>query len=103
MGFPGKNTGVGCHFLLQGIFPIQRSSPRLLLGRWILYHWATREAPRELQMGYFRLLTFISQFQAQHVTAPPAFPGWLCDSQSSAPLPTGVATPVNPTSIDFKK
>ena len=19
--FPGKNTGVGCHFLLQGIFP----------------------------------------------------------------------------------
>ena len=22
-GFPGKNTGVGCHFLLQGIFPTQ--------------------------------------------------------------------------------
>ena len=21
---PGKNTGVGCHFLLQGIFPTQR-------------------------------------------------------------------------------
>ena len=21
MGFPSKNTGVGCHFLLQGIFP----------------------------------------------------------------------------------
>ena len=21
MDFPGKNTGVGCHFLLQGIFP----------------------------------------------------------------------------------
>ena len=21
--FPGKDTGVGCHFLLQGIFPIQ--------------------------------------------------------------------------------
>ena len=20
--FPGKSTGVGCHFLLQGIFPI---------------------------------------------------------------------------------
>ena len=27
---PGKNTGVGCHALLQGIFPIQRSNPRLL-------------------------------------------------------------------------
>ena len=24
--FPGKNTGVGCHFLFQGIFPIQRSN-----------------------------------------------------------------------------
>ena len=23
MGPPGKNTGVGCHFLLQGIFPTQ--------------------------------------------------------------------------------
>ena len=24
--FPGKNTGLGCRFLLQGIFPIQGSS-----------------------------------------------------------------------------
>jgi len=22
---PGQNTGMGCHFLLQGIFPIQRN------------------------------------------------------------------------------
>ena len=27
--FPGKNTGVGCHFLLQRIFPTQRSNPHL--------------------------------------------------------------------------
>ena len=26
---PGKSTGVGCHFLLQGIFPIQESNPGL--------------------------------------------------------------------------
>ena len=26
---PGKNTGVGCHFLLQGILPTQVSNPRL--------------------------------------------------------------------------
>ena len=32
--FPGKNTGVGCHFLLQGIFPAQGSNPRLLYCRW---------------------------------------------------------------------
>ena len=29
---PGKNTGVGCHFLLQRIFPTQGSNPCLL--RW---------------------------------------------------------------------
>ena len=28
--FPGKNTGVGCHFLLQGIFLTKGSNPRLL-------------------------------------------------------------------------
>ena len=33
--FPGKNTGVGCHFLLQGIFPAQGSVLRLLH----LLHW----------------------------------------------------------------
>ena len=35
--FPGKNTGVSCHFLLQGIFLTQGSSPSLLyLLRWQL-------------------------------------------------------------------
>ena len=29
---------------LQGIFLIRGLSPHLLLGRWILYHWATGEA-----------------------------------------------------------
>ena len=28
--FPGKNIGVGCHFLLQGIFPTQRLNQCLL-------------------------------------------------------------------------
>ena len=28
--FPGKNIGVGCYFLLQGIFPTQESNPCLL-------------------------------------------------------------------------
>ena len=35
---PGKNTGVGCHFLLQGIFLTQGSNPDLLHCRQILYH-----------------------------------------------------------------
>ena len=33
--FSGKNTGAGCHFLLQGTFQTQRLNPRLLpLLRW---------------------------------------------------------------------
>ena len=32
--FPSKNTRVGGHFLLQGIFPAQGFSPHLLHLRW---------------------------------------------------------------------
>jgi len=38
MGFPGKNTGVGCRFLLQEIFPTQRSNLHLL-------HWQVDSLP----------------------------------------------------------
>ena len=34
---PGKNTGVGSLFLLQGIFPTQELNQGLLHCRWILY------------------------------------------------------------------
>ena len=34
---PGKNIGVGCHALRQGIFPIQGLNPGLLRCREILY------------------------------------------------------------------
>ena len=45
---PWKNTGVSSHDLLQGIFPTQGSNLcllRLLHCRWIIHHWAMREAP----------------------------------------------------------
>ena len=38
--FTGKNSGMGCHFLLQGLYLKQGLNPRLLLGRQILYLWA---------------------------------------------------------------
>ena len=41
---PGKNTGVGCHFLLQGIFPTQGSNPGLLHCRQSFDLWTAREA-----------------------------------------------------------
>ena len=35
---PGKNTGMGCHALLQGIFPTQGSNPDILHFRQTLSH-----------------------------------------------------------------
>ena len=44
---PGKNTGVHCPSLLQGIFSTQGSNLRLLHCRQILYHLSHREAHKE--------------------------------------------------------
>ena len=41
--FPGKNTGVSCHFFLQGIFPTWRSNLCLLC----LLHWQAGSLPSE--------------------------------------------------------
>ncbi|CAN0465107.1 unnamed protein product [Rangifer tarandus platyrhynchus] len=46
---PGKNTGVGCHALLQGIFLTQGGNPRapasLVLAGGILYHYCHLGSP----------------------------------------------------------
>ena len=45
---PGKNSGVGCHALLQGTFLTQGSNPPLLDCRQILYHmnpWGSPDIP----------------------------------------------------------
>ena len=44
--FSGKNTGVGCHFLLQGIFPTQGLNPGLLHCRQMLYHLSHQGSPK---------------------------------------------------------
>ena len=46
---PGKNIGLGCHALLQGIFPTQGSNTDLLHCRWILYHLSYQGSPRILE------------------------------------------------------
>ena len=40
----GKNTWVGCHSLLQGIFLTQELNPRLLHWGRLFTNWATRES-----------------------------------------------------------
>ena len=42
---PGKNTGVGCHALLQGIFPTQNQSQVSRIAGRFFISWATLETP----------------------------------------------------------
>ena len=58
---PGKNTGVGCHALFQGIFPTQGSNPGLLHCRWILYCLSHQGSPIGLleYLKWHMLFTFI--------------------------------------------
>ena len=46
---PGKNTDMGCHALLQGIFPNQGSNPGLPHCRWILCHLSHQRSPLILE------------------------------------------------------
>ena len=59
--FPGKNTGVGCHFLLQRIFPTQGSNPYLL-------YWQAVSLPLSHQGGPSEGLTGV-KLQSQ--------PSWM--------------------------
>ena len=62
---PGKNTGVGCHALLQGIFPTQGSNTGLPHCRWILYHLSHQENPRILAWIAYPFSRGFSQFRNQ--------------------------------------
>ena len=46
---PGKNTGVGCHALLQGICTTQGSNSSLPCCRRILYHLSHQISPMSLE------------------------------------------------------
>ena len=81
--FSGKNIGVGCHFLLQGIFPAQGWNPYflcLLRGRQILYPLSHPGSPCDHLASIFLALlpsvwaTLVGQFF------------FLCDSSNRSGL-----------------
>ena len=68
---PGKNTGVGCDALLQGIFPTQGSDPGLLHCRQILFQLSYHRSPISYLDHWNSLLTGFScysltSFQSFH-------------------------------------
>ena len=50
--FPGKNTGVGTHSLLQGIIPTQGYNPGPLHCREILYNLSHYGRPEQMYVMY---------------------------------------------------
>jgi len=53
LGFSGKNAGMDCHFLLQGIFLTQGLNPSLLLGRQTLLTLSHQGSPICNRFSYF--------------------------------------------------
>ena len=90
MGCPNRNTGVGCHFLLQGIFPTQGLN---CIGRWILYHGATWEATDTrlllllLLSRVIRVWLFATPWTVTH-QAPPSMEFSRQEYWSGVPLPS---------------
>ena len=75
---PGKNTGVGCHFLLQRIFLTQESNPCLLH----LLHWQADFLP-------LRQPQFISVQFSRSVMSDSLQPHELQHARLPCPSPTG--------------
>jgi len=86
---PGKNAGVGCHALLQGIFPAQELNPGLPHCREILYHLSHQGSPSVSVCSYcfvdrnLNSLTFLSISQPFQLcrTINASWGGSLCISQ----------------------
>ena len=57
--FPGKNTGIGCHVLLQGVFPTQESNPSLLRWQADSLPLSHHERPYILYMFYYVIYIFV--------------------------------------------
>ena len=81
---PGKNTGVGCHTLLQGIFPTQGSNPGLPHCRRILFFFFIYFY--QLEANYFTILQcFLSYIDLNQ-------PWIYMYSPSRSPPPTSLST-----------
>ena len=71
-GSPGKNTGVDCQVLLQGIFQTQGSNPVLPHFRWILYqlsHLGNPYSPAEPSDTCPLICLILPSWAARHLPA----------------------------------
>ena len=84
--FSGRNTGVGCHFLLQGIFTNQGSNPCLFhllysqVGSLPLYHLES-PGPYQLSILYIVVLKYLGPNGKSKIT------GLACSKENYPNLP----------------
>ena len=85
---PGKNTGVGCYFLFQVIFPTQRSNPGLPRCRQTLYHLSHQGSHSFAWARWYFLVSrigLINSIKSKHLWCISMHPGrqrfkfWLCN------------------------
>ena len=98
--FPGKNTEVGNHFLLQVIFPTQTGIEPMsvscvsCIARQILYHWATWESPSWATHSFF--FNFLNWYA--HKIHTLGLPRWLSGKESACQAGDAGSTPGSGTS-----
>ena len=71
---PGKNTGVGCHALFQGIFLTLGSNPGLLYYRRILYQLSHQESPERNCCYCCQVTSVMSDSVRPHIWQPTRLP-----------------------------
>ena len=64
---PGKNTGLDCYFLPQGIFPTQRSNLSLLHCRQILYCLSHQGSPIPSLINHRSTFFFLEEEEIREV------------------------------------
>ena len=75
---PGQNTGVGCHALLQGIFPTERLNPGLPHCRSIFHQLSHQGSPRIQEW-----VAYLSPVDLPNPGIKPASPALPADSLSA--------------------
>ena len=71
--FPGKNTGVGCHALLQGIFPTQGANPHFLC----LLLWQVHALPLCHRIWHFLATYLCRSCPSSEVVCPTFTPVFI--------------------------
>ena len=109
---PAKNTGVGCHALLQEIFPTHGLNPVLPHCRWILYHLSHQknlsgEWSSWIELSEWCLLYFLSQMSPLNWISYPFLPWFVKFPSLPASCPQRVSLhslqPIFPTAENVTK